>query len=764
MTTSSDQLDELSINTIRTLAMDAVQKANSGHPGTPMALAPLAYVLYTRIMRHNPANPDWADRDRFVLSAGHASMLLYSMLYLTGYPMTLDDLKNFRQVGSPTAGHPERKYSPGIEATTGPLGQGISMSVGLALAERMLGARFNTGGHKVVDHHTFTIASDGDIQEGVASEACSLAGHLGLGGLIAYYDANKIQLASEVDVVMTEDVGERYEAYGWHVVDVGDDLSVERLESVTREAMAVEDRPSLIIVESHIGYGSPLQDTSKAHGSPLGEDNVRKTKEKYGWDPDAHFLVPDEVLAHMRESCERGAEYEREWNERFDSFREAHADEAATFEMIVSGAMPEGFDADPPRFEAGEEMATRKASGAVIQWAAERVPHLVGGAADLASSTNTDIDGGGDVQRGSYEGRNLRFGVREHGMGAIVNGLTLHGFRGYGSTFLIFSDYMRGAVRLSALQKLPAIWVYTHDSIGLGEDGPTHQPIEQLAGLRAIPRLSVVRPADANETALGWHLRAAPHRRPDRIRADAPEPARARPRPRARRCDRARRLRAARRKRRRSRADPDRDRLRGLARVGGRRAARRRRGARAGRVDALHGHLHAYGRGLSRRGAAAGLPRARGDRGGQPDGLVPLGGLGRGLHRHGDIRRIRTVQGGLRALRDHRRTHRRNGAFGSRASSRHAELGEHHAARLAPPPTPEHRPGWGHFGPTGAGRFAKMVHNGIEYGMMHAYAERFSLFEEPEYGVPMPVTTAALRKRFGGHAIKAAEPAGTRGE
>ena len=504
MTTSSDQLDELSINTIRTLAMDAVQKANSGHPGTPMALAPLAYVLYTRIMRHNPANPDWADRDRFVLSAGHASMLLYSMLYLTGYPMTLDDLKNFRQVGSPTAGHPERKYSPGIEATTGPLGQGISMSVGLALAERMLAARFNGDGHKVVDHHTFTIASDGDIQEGVASEACSLAGHLGLGNLIAYYDANKIQLASEVDVVMTEDVGERYEAYGWHVVDVGDDLSVERLESVTREAMAVEDQPSLIIVESHIGYGSPLQDTSKAHGSPLGEDNVRKTKENYGWDPDAHFLVPDEVLAHMRESCERGAEYEREWRERFDSFREAQPDEAASFEMIVSGAMPEGFDADPPRFEAGEEMATRKASGAVIQWAAERVPHLVGGAADLASSTNTDIDGGGDVQRGSYEGRNLRFGVREHGMGAIVNGLTLHGFRGYGSTFLIFSDYMRGAVRLSALQKLPAIWVYTHDSIGLGEDGPTHQPIEQLAGLRAIPRMSVVRPADANETALGW--------------------------------------------------------------------------------------------------------------------------------------------------------------------------------------------------------------------------------------------------------------------
>jgi transketolase len=504
MTTSSDQLEELAINTIRTLSMDAVQKANSGHPGTPMALAPLAYVLYTRIMRHNPSNPEWADRDRFVLSAGHASMLLYSMLYLTGYPLTLEDIKNFRQVGSPTAGHPERKYSPGIEATTGPLGQGISMSVGLALAERMLAARFNKGGHKIVDHHTFTIASDGDIEEGVASEACSFAGHLGLGSLIAYYDANRIQLASEVDVVMSEDVGQRFEAYGWHVVDIGEDLSVERLESVTREAMAVEGQPSLIIVQSHIGYGSPLQDTTKAHGSPLGEENVRKTKDNYGWDPDAHFLVPKEALAHFRESCERGAEFEREWSERFEAYREAYPEQARTFSDMLAGRMPDGFDADPPRFEAGESMATRKASGAAIQWAAERVPQLVGGAADLSTSTNTDIDGGGDVTRGSYEGRNIRFGVREHGMGAIVNGLTLHGFRGYGSTFLIFSDYMRGALRLSALQKLPAIWVYTHDSIGLGEDGPTHQPIEQLAGLRAMPRMKVVRPADANETALGW--------------------------------------------------------------------------------------------------------------------------------------------------------------------------------------------------------------------------------------------------------------------
>jgi transketolase len=505
-TTTTAELDELCINTIRTLSMDAVQKATSGHPGTPMALAPLAYVLYTRVMRHNPRNPDWPDRDRFVLSAGHASMLLYSMLYLTGYPMTLEDIENFRQVGSPTAGHPERKYSPGIEATTGPLGQGISMAVGLALGERMLAARFNRGEHPIVDHHTFTIASDGDIQEGVASEACSLAGHLGLGRLIAFYDANRVQLASEVSLVMSEDVGKRFEAYEWHVTDVGEDLSVETLERATRDAIEVEDRPSLIIVRSHIGIGSPLQDTSKAHGSPLGEDNVRTTKENYGWDPDAHFLVPDEALEHFRACCQRGQELEEEWKGRFAAYREAEPELAKNFEDMQEGRMPEGFDADPPRFAAGESMATRKASGQAIQWAAKAVPFLVGGAADLATSTNTDIDDADDVQRHHYEGRNLRFGVREHGMGAVVNGLTLQGFRGFGSTFLIFSDYMRGAIRLSALQKLPAIWVFTHDSIGLGEDGPTHQPIEQLAGLRAMPRLNVIRPADANETALGWRF------------------------------------------------------------------------------------------------------------------------------------------------------------------------------------------------------------------------------------------------------------------
>ncbi len=504
--TPATSIDDLCVDTIRTLSMDAVQKANSGHPGTPMALAPLAYVLYTRVMRHNPGDPDWIDRDRFVLSAGHASMLLYSMLYLTGYPLTLEDIERFRQVGSPTAGHPERKYTPGIEATTGPLGQGMSMSVGLALAERMLAARFNRDGHEVVGHHTFTIASDGDLQEGVTSEASSLAGHLGLGRLTAFYDDNKIQLASPTSVVFSEDVAQRYEAYGWHVENVGEDLSLERLEQATRSAMEVEDRPSLIIVRSHIGFGSPnKQDTSGAHGSALGEDEVRLTKEAYGWDPDKQFYVPEEALQNFRKCCQRGSELQSEWQSRFDAYAEKFSEEAGQLQMIDAAQMPDGWDQDPPRFDPGDDpIATRKASATAIQWAAKAVPHLIGGSADLATSNNTDIDDAEDVEKGAYGGRNLRFGVREHAMGAIVNGLTLHGFRAYGGTFLTFSDYMRGALRLSALMKLPSIWVYTHDSIGLGEDGPTHQPIEQLAGLRAMPRLNVVRPADANETVLGW--------------------------------------------------------------------------------------------------------------------------------------------------------------------------------------------------------------------------------------------------------------------
>ena len=507
--TDTTTLDRLCVDTIRTLSMDAVQQANSGHPGTPMALAPLAYVLYTRIMRHNPSDPDWIDRDRFILSAGHASMLLYSMLYLTGYPMTLEDIEHFRQVGWPTAGHPERKYSPGIEATTGPLGQGISMAVGLALGERMLAARFNRPEHEVVDHYTFVIASDGDMQEGVCAEASSLAGHLGLGHLITFYDDNKIQLAGPTSQSFSEDVAMRYEAYGWHVQNVGEDLELDNLEEATRAAMEIEDRPSLILVRSHIGYGSPhKQDTSAAHGSPLGEDEVRLTKEAYGWDPDKQFYVPEEALEHFRRCCQRGRELQEEWESRFSAYREQFPDEAAQLQMIDAGVLPDGWDdGGLPRFDPGDDaIATRKASEKAIQWAAERVPHLIGGSADLATSTNTDIAEGGDVEKGSYGGRNLRFGVREHGMGAIVNGLCLHGFRAFGATFLTFSDYMRGAVRLSALMELPSVWIWTHDSIGLGEDGPTHQPIEQLAGLRAMPRLRLVRPADANETVLAWRF------------------------------------------------------------------------------------------------------------------------------------------------------------------------------------------------------------------------------------------------------------------
>jgi transketolase len=509
MTTGTAQLDELAINTIRTLSMDAVEKAKSGHPGAPMALAPLAYLLYTRVMKHNPANADWFDRDRFVLSAGHASMLLYSSLYLSGYGLTLDDLRSFRQLGSPTAGHPERGDAAGIEATTGPLGQGISMAVGLALAERMLAARYNRPGHELIDHRTFTVASDGDIQEGVASEACSLAGHLGLGKLVAFYDNNHIQLAGETSMAFSEDVTKRFEAYGWHVQDLGEDVELARIELAIAAADEIPDQPSLIILRTHIGYGSPnKQDTEKAHGSPLGEEEVRLTKEAYGWDPDAQFLVPDEVAKHFRDTAgERGAQAEAEWRERAEAYRSDHPELWEELSLVMEGRLPDGWDAEVPRFRPEDGMvATRKASQSVIQWVAAQVPHLVSGSADLEPSTLTFIEGGGAVTKGDYSGRNVHYGVREHGMGAIVNGLCLHGLKAFGSTFFTFSDYMKGAIRLAALMHLPAIQVFTHDSIGLGEDGPTHQPIEQLAHLRATPNLYMVRPAGANETALAWRF------------------------------------------------------------------------------------------------------------------------------------------------------------------------------------------------------------------------------------------------------------------
>jgi transketolase len=494
VTTERSALDQLCINTIRTLSMDAVQKANSGHPGTPMALAPVAYLLYTRVMRHSPEHPDWPARDRFVLSAGHASMLLYSILHLTGYGVSLDDIKSFRQLGSPCAGHPEYGHAPGIETTTGPLGQGISTSVGMALGERMLVERF---GEDAVGHHTYVIASDGDLEEGVASEASSLAGHLGLGRLIVFYDDNHISIEGDTALAFSEDVGKRYEAYGWHVQNLHEDLALDTMEAAVDAAKAETGKPSLIIIRTHIAPGSPnKQDTHGAHGSPLGEEEIRLTKEVYDWPSEEPFFIPDEALAHFREAVDRGRAMYEDWE------RVGIPDELS---RILRRELPAGWDADVPKKGPDAGMiATRKASQDVIQWAAAQVPELVGGSADLAPSTLTLIDGGGSVEAGEYGGRNFHFGIREHGMGAIVNGLNLSGLRAFGSGFLIFSDYMKASIRLAAIMHLPSTFVFTHDSIGLGEDGPTHQPIEQLATLRATPNLDVVRPAGFNETALAW--------------------------------------------------------------------------------------------------------------------------------------------------------------------------------------------------------------------------------------------------------------------
>src|SRR5262245_52232550 len=488
--------------------MDAVQKANSGHPGTPMALAPLAYVLYTRVMKHAPSLPHWPDRDRFVLSCGHASMLLYSTLYLTGYGLTLEDLKHFRQLGSPTAGHPEYGHAAGIETTTVPLGQGISTAVGMALAERMLAARFNREDHEIVDHFTYVIASDGDMQEGISSEASSLAGHLGLGKLISFYDDNHISIEGDTALSFTEDVASRYAAYGWHVQNLGEDIGLDRIEEALANARDVTDRPSLIIVRTHIAPGSPnKQDTHGAHGSPLGDEEIRLTKEVYGYPSLEPFYVADEALAHFREQIEAGKERQAAWQAKFDRYKAEFPAEAAEFERILRKELPANWDADVPKKgpEAGA-IATRKASQDVIQWAAAQVPELVGGSADLAPSTLTLINGGGSVENGSYGGRNFHFGIREHGMGAIVNGLNLHGLRAFGAGFFIFSDYMKASLRLAAIMRIPSTFVFTHDSIGVGEDGPTHQPIEQLAALRATPNINVVRPAGFNETALAWRF------------------------------------------------------------------------------------------------------------------------------------------------------------------------------------------------------------------------------------------------------------------
>ncbi len=500
-------VDLLAVNTIRMLSADAVQRAKSGHPGMPMGAASMAYVLWARHLKHNPRNPDWPGRDRFVLSAGHASMLLYSLLHLTGYEVSIEDIEQFRQWGSTTPGHPEYGETPGVETTTGPLGQGFGNAVGMALAEARMAAEFNRDEHRPVDHHTFVIASDGDMMEGVQAEAASLAGHLGLGKLVVLYDDNQITIEGETALAFSEDVPARYRSCGWHTQVVSDGNDLDAIDAAIRAAKAVEDQPSLIAVKTRIGYGSPnRENTSKAHGEPLGEDELALTKSQLGWPREPAFHVPEEVQAHLRRAVDEGESLEAVWRDEMERYADAHPELAAELERRTRRALGAGWDAALPRFEPDDgPMATRAASGKVLNALATALPELIGGSADLAGSNKTLLDGHDDFSRDNYEGRNLRFGVREHAMGAVMNGMALHrGLRPYGGTFLIFSDYMRPSVRLAALMRLPTIYVYTHDSIGVGEDGPTHQPIEHLASLRAIPGLVVLRPGDANETREAW--------------------------------------------------------------------------------------------------------------------------------------------------------------------------------------------------------------------------------------------------------------------
>jgi transketolase len=516
-------LDQQCIDTLRFLSVDMVQKANSGHPGLPLDAAPMAYVLWTKQLKHHPANPQWADRDRFVLSAGHGSALLYSLLHMTGYDLSLDDIKQFRQWGSKTPGHPERGHTPGVEVTTGPLGQGLANAVGMAIGEAHLAARYNRDGHDVIDHHTWAIVSDGDLMEGVASEAASLAGHLKLGKLVCLYDDNYVTLAAGTDITFSEDRARRFEAYGWQTIHVADGNDINAIGAALDEARADTTRPSLILVRTHIGYGSPEQDSFKAHGSPLGVEDVKKTKQKLDWPLQPDFLVPEDALKHFREAQDAGAKAEQAWVECMQAYAKAFPELANELKDRLAGTIPDGWDSDIPVFPADAKgMSTRVAGGKVMNAFAAKLPALFGGSADLDSSTFTNLKGEGDFNPAatanqdtqgsdsagwSQAGRNLHFGVREHAMGAIVNGLAAHGgFLPYGSTFLIFSDYMRPAIRLAALMKLHVVHVFTHDSVALGEDGPTHQPIEQLASLRAIPNVTVIRPADANETAVAWKV------------------------------------------------------------------------------------------------------------------------------------------------------------------------------------------------------------------------------------------------------------------
>jgi transketolase len=505
-----NDLDLLCINTIRTLSMDAVQKANSGHPGTPMALAPLGYALFTRHMNHDPADPHWPDRDRFILSCGHASMLLYSCLYLSGYDLTLEDLKQFRQWESRTPGHPEYGYTPGVETTTGPLGQGVGNSVGMAVAEAHLAAVFNRDGHAIVDHHTFFICSDGDLMEGISHEAASFAGHFKLGKLIGFYDDNRITIDGSTDLTFTDDTALRFKGYGWQVLHIADVNDLDAIDRVIAEAKVDTTRPTMVITRTHIGFGSPKkQDTAAAHGEPLGADEVVATKKALGWaKPDEAFYVPDEALAHWRKTRERGAAAHAEWEKKHAAYRAAYPGDAAELDRRLTGALPAGWDKAIPSFTAENgSVASRAASNTVLNALAPILPELIGGSADLTPSNGTAVKAWKNFAPEAYDARYMHFGIREHGMGSIMNGMALHrGVIPFGGTFLIFSDYMRPAIRLAAFMKQRVIFIYTHDSIGLGEDGPTHQPIEQLSALRAIPQLTVIRPADASETAEAWRV------------------------------------------------------------------------------------------------------------------------------------------------------------------------------------------------------------------------------------------------------------------
>jgi len=510
---TSSSIDLLCINTIRTLAMDAVQKANSGHPGMPMGAAPMAYILWTKFLKHNPRNPKWPNRDRFVLSAGHGCMLLYSLLHLSGYDMSLDDIKQFRQWGGKTPGHPEAILAHGIETTTGPLGQGFSNGVGLAIGEKFLAARYNRPNFTIIDYFVYSIVTDGDLMEGVSSEAASIAAHLKLGNLIYLYDDNHISIEGSTDLAFTEDAGRRFEAYGWHVQTIGDGNDLEGIENAIREARDVKDRPSLIKVRTHIAYGSPnKQDTHGAHGAPLGEEEVRLTKQNFGWDPDKQFYIPQEAMQHFRKAAKDGERAEQQWQKLYQEYCNVHPDLASEWGSCREKKFAEEWRRVLPVFPPDKPMATREASGKVLNAIAPHLPTLMGGSADLAPSTNTMLKGFGSFQANNYAGRNLHFGVREHAMGGILNGLAhTGGLIPYGATFLIFSDYMRPTIRLAALMGTRPIYVFTHDSIGLGEDGPTHQPIEQLASLRAIPNLTLLRPADANEVTEAWRF-AIDHR------------------------------------------------------------------------------------------------------------------------------------------------------------------------------------------------------------------------------------------------------------